>query len=264
MPPKKNNESRVSNPFGAVPSQSSFGAFGGQAPSTSAFGAFGSQPTQPSPFGTFGTTQQQSFGTFGAPAKPFGAFSAVPQQTTFQQPQRIGKGATSATMDDAFGSSPSARVSNPFGGAAKNMTRDEAVLMYKNECLKLKGYPFSCLGPPDVPPPLTGDISPEELRWYLSQASPEIQAKIADRSALLGVDLTNFVSAGLPRGLTIQRTGPYQIPDAGFPSFVPRAVFALTKMSTQNISDADRAIFTAREIGPGTKIPLLPPPLELR
>ncbi len=246
----KKNENRVSNPFGA-PSQPSFGSVTSGA---GGFGAFGMQ-----------TTNQSS--TFGS--SPFGAFG-----NAFQQPQRVsdgkgkGKGVIPAMMDDST-SSTTERVSNPFVsiGAKHAMTRDEAVNMYKTECMRLKGYPFSCLGPPDDVPPLQGDISPEELRWYLSQGSPDIQKAVSERAALLQTDLSDFVKAGLPAGisLSVQRSGPYLVPDPHFPSFVPRDQFVIHSAGTKpELSEEDKTVYATRRITGDTRIPMCPPPLESR
>jgi len=276
------NESRVSNPFGGTPAAAQstpFGSFGQPQHTTQAnpFGALGSS-SQASPFGGFGqATQPSPFGAFAAPAQqssPFGTVPRIQQQTQSSPFEGKGKGKgiqesqPSASMQDE--TVQVTRVSNPFAavGAAPSqaLSTEEAVSQFKNEYVKKKGYPFSCYGLAEEPPTLTGDISPAELRWYLSQTNPDIHKAISERSSLLNEDFTEFLrAAGDGAPVLIKRAGPYRIPDPDFPAFVPRTEFSLfDSSSSAPLTDADRYIFQTKTVPEGGSLPLVPPPVEMR
>lgn len=265
-----NNGSRVSNPFGAATSSSSFGSFG-QA-TASPFGAFGNQG---SGFGSFGNQMQGStFGSVGTQKSPFATQSRLSSQST-HQPQRSGKGKGKASDSQPIISMQedgpsSTRVSNPFAaiGAVpvQALSLDEAVVQFKNEYRKRQGYPFSCFGLPEEPPILTGDICPAELRWYLSEGNPDVQNAISVRSNMLNEDFTDFLrgaTGDVP--LAIKRAGPYRIPDPEFPAFVPRNPFLLNDATpAEQLSESDLHIFQTRALPEGAFLPSLPPPVDLR
>ena len=299
-------EMRVTNPFGGAPAPatsanqpSPFGAFG--ATQASPFAVAQASPfgaTQPPPFGAtqpspFGGTQASPFGA--VQTSTFGAFGASPSQSSnpFHQPQRLnlsmnqppskggkggkGKGGYQSAgqggggMQEDMPGSPKARVSNPFAAVGlvpkQALSQQEAVAQYKTEFLKKKGYPFSCLGPPDEPPVLTGDISPFELRWYLSQGHQDVRNAIGDRSNLLNEDFSEFLRGATSDGvlpIQIHRAGPYRIPEADYPSFVPRSHFPLISKPDGQLSPSELEVYRARDIAAGVSVPLLPPPIELR
>lgn len=282
-------EQRVANPFGgSAPSQQN--VFGQASSSGFGSGFGGSAPSQQN---VFGQASSSGFGSFGQSG--FGAFgqqTSNASQNPFQQPQRLnsgsfpskggkgkgkGKGGQiqsggNSQMFDDIPSSPQSRVSNPFaavGAAPKQaMSLQEAAQQYKAEFVKKKGYPFSCFGPPDERPVLTGDISPAELRWYLSQNNVDIQKVISERSSILNEDLSAFLRGAMADGavpLSIKRAGPYRVPDPDFPSFVPKQPFIVVKQASSNLpSETDLDIFRSRNVPVGSAIPNLPPPLEYR
>lgn len=256
-------EARVSNPFGAAPSGSGPTSTFGQ-PQRSPFGSFGSQPVSTSnPFGQ--STQASPFST---PSKLGGSFS---------NQQRGGKGKgkghdaqpVSEMQDEALHANAN-RVSNPFAaiGAvpAQGLSLADAVAQYKTEYIRRKGYPFSCFGLPEEEPVLQGEISPAELRWYLSQGDSRVQQKISERANLLNEDFTEFLRGAcgdLP--VQLKRTGPYRIPEPQFPSFVPRQPLPLiSNMNECSLSDNDLHIFQTRNLPEGSRVPSGVPPLELR
>jgi hypothetical protein len=164
------------------------------------------------------------------------------------------------------------RVSNPFASfgnqPSQGMSMEDAVKSYKIDVRSKKGYPFSCLGPQDSAPALSGDISPAELRWYLSQGDLNIQRMISERASLMNEDYSDFLSGACGEGveLKIQRVGPYKIPDGEFPSFVPRGVFRVTEESTSSEQSAyeDWRSFKSEESATVLRIPGTVPPLEFR
>jgi hypothetical protein len=171
--------------------------------------------------------------------------------------------------DDDIGKHSTARVSNPFAALASQtkstvLSSEEAIHQYKTEVMRKKGYPFSCLGLPDEPPVITGDISPEELRWYLSQGDQSTMRLIGERSGLLGnVDFTEFLRGATTQGLPIQRVGPYKVPDSQLPSFIPRSTFRIVgEVPDPTLSSEDLEIYRTRDLS--KRIPRVPPPLELR
>jgi len=274
-----NNTNRVTNPFGQTSTvgglfgstagsngSGGFGVFGASNQSAGGFGAFGSQPTGGGVFGS------QPGGMFQQPQR----ISANFQQQSMPSKGGKGKGgkgqtpSTSSSMAMADDTSTSTgRVTNPFASSAKSatsITYEEAVHQYKTDVLRKKGYPFSCLGLPDESPVILGDISPEELRWYLSQSDFGIQKLIAERSNLLGnVDFTDFLRGASCDGavIQIQRVGPYRISDPQFPAFVPRGTFKIVGDGYEiSPTGDDVAIFKAQVFE--NRIPRCPPPLEYR
>lgn len=214
--------------------------------------------------------------------------SGTVQPNPFYQPARLNaqhvatnshrgkgksKGNTSSSsvcgMQDEIGvDSPRGRISNPFAvGAGNPVSLEVAVSQFKSEYLKKKGYPFSCFGEPDEVPVIHGDISPEELRFYLTQGSETIRKAIQDRSDLLNTDLHYFVRWASNDGssLQISRIGPYRVPDAEFPSFVPRAPFPIAPLNFHiEPSSQDLEIFKSSTLLSGVEIPTCVPPLHLR
>jgi len=245
----QSQQGRVSNPFGGGPSTSGFGSFG-----QSSFGAFGGKP-QPSPFSTESRLQSS---TFQAPkgGKGKGKGKGSHQES-----------AVSHMQDD---SSQVSRASNPFAaiGAApvQALSYDDAVSQYKTEYVRKKGYPFSCFGLPEESPILAGDISPAELRWYLSQGNADIQKAIGDRSNLLNEDFTDFIkAAGGDAPFVIKRAGPYRIPDPEFPSFVPRTPFSIISSDPGIVpTESELYIYQTRAVPDGSDVPVSTPPLDLR
>ena len=174
------------------------------------------------------------------------------------------------------GSVSQQRVSNPFAsfGAVSqptyNLTLDEAVRSYRTEVRAKKGYPFSCLGQPDFAPVLKGDLSPAELRWYLSQGDTTIQRVIGERASLLNEDFSDFLKGAFGEGVTvnIQRVGPYRVPDASFPDFVPRSTFRVAGDGPSNNESSvqEWRHFTTQTpaADSGIRLPRVAPPLEFR
>lgn len=220
---------------------------------------------------------------------PFGGSSSfgTPQSNPFHQPSRLnatrndptprygkGKGKSSASqvsslsMVEDIDDSSGGRVSNPFAvGGKESLSLQEAVSQFKTEYLKKKGYPFSCFGRPGESPIVHGDISPYELRFYLSQGTEDIKNAINERSHLLNADLTDFIRWALPGGaeVRITRSGPYRIPDPEFPSFVPRTTFSITSPHVRpDLSASELEAFKSNSIDPEIGIPACAPPLELR
>ena len=243
----KQTESRVSNPFGAVASTGN----------------------------VFGGTQ--------APVNPFQQQQRVP--TNFSQPksnpgngrfrpnQTPDRGMSMMGDDSEQGVSSQQRVSNPFASLAgahqtNTMSLEDAVRSYKNDVRTKRGYPFSCLGPPDMLPILGGDISPEELRWYLSQGDVSIQRLIGERASVLNEDYSDFLRGACGEGvaLNIQRVGPYRIPDAAFPEFVPRGTFRIVERSNvaADTSSEEWRAYESEKNGKPMNLPRLAPPLEYR
>ena len=234
---KKQQEIRVTNPFGAAPAAGLFGA------SAAGAGTFGAPA---STFGTFGANSSGTFASssmFGAPA--IGTTAAAPTFGSFGGVSTFGNVASS-----------------PFGGQS-SLTLTEAVQQYKTELLKKKVYPFSCFGLPDQAPVLPGDISPAELRWYLENRAEHVLKAVADRAQILGEDLTEFLRAAVPPGTTIQRSGPYSVPAPSFPPFVPRTPFEiLSSASGSTLTEQEITEYQDRRFT--DEIPLLPPPVEFR
>jgi len=248
------NENRVSNPFGGTPATSQSNPFGTFGQQTSTFGSFGSS-FQASPFGTAPRLQNTAL---QAPSNGKGKGKGK----GFQESQP-----SSSMQDDTAQVN---RVNNPFAaiGAAPSqaLSTDEAVNQFKNEYIRKKGYPFSCYGLAEEPPVLTGDISPAELRWYLSQASGDIHKAISERSTLLNEDFTEFLrAAGDGAPVLIKRAGPYRIPDPDFPPFVPRNEFSLIDSRiAETLSDTDRYVYQTKSVPEGGTLPTIPPPLDMR
>ena len=248
----KNDTGRVSNPFGAAPtfqgSTNPFGSFGQQNP-----GAFGGKPPA-SPFATESRLQSGGFQTAqGGKGRSKGQPDSVNPSTQMQ--------------DEVVHVN---RASNPFAAigavAVQPLSRDDAVAQYKSEYLRKKAYPFSCFGLPEETPVLTGDISPAELRWYLSQGNVDVQKALGERSNILNEDFGDFLrAAGGEAPIVIKRAGPYRIPEPDFPTFVPRNQFDILD-SAPNVqpSESDLYIFQSRTVPDGSAIPLMPPPLEMR
>jgi len=214
---------------------------------------------------------------------PFGAPSSYPPVSPFQQPLRLnadshsqsrrGKGKGKAhnqgnSIQEEIGDSPKGRVSNPFAvGLKQPLSLAEAVSQFKSEYLKKGGYPFSCFGQPDQCPIIQGDISPAELRFFLSQDSEFVRQAISERSQLMNTDFSDFLRWSTPGGALVltPRTGPYRVPDPEFPSFVPRNTFSLRSGINKPLqSEQDLDSFKSNHINPGSPIPLCAPPLGLR
>lgn len=211
----------------------------------------------------------------------------TPQSNPFHQPSRLnpawnnptprngkGKGKGSASQGSSLSmledidDSSGGRVSNPFAvGGKEPLSLQEAVSQFKCEYLKKKGYPFSCFGRPGESPVIHGDISPHELRYYLSQGTEDIKHAINERSHLLNADFTDFIRWALPGGteVRITRSGPYRIPDPEFPPFVPRTTFSITSSPVRpDPSARELEAFKSNSIDPEIGIPVCIPPLELR
>jgi len=240
-------ESRVSNPFGAVPSSGT---------------TFGSTPAPVNPF-----QQQQRVPSHFAQQK---GNKNTPQSRSYAQPDRSG----SMMGDDGeLTGSAQQRVGNPFasfGGAqhAPSMSLEDAIKSYKNEVRLKHGYPFSCLGSPDTAPILGGDISPAELRWYLSRGDVNIQRLIGERASLLNEDYSDFLRGACGEGvsLNIQRVGPYRIPDAAFPGFVPRGSLRIVEQSSTSgeLNGEEWRVYESERTKGVIRIPRSAPPLEFR
>jgi hypothetical protein len=259
---QRRNESRVSNPFG--------GGFG--TANTVAFGSFG-QFSSPGPF----VSQPHPHGPSvhsGSRPSPFSTNPRI-QTGTFPSSKggkgkgntNLGATAASQMQDEA---NPVVRVSNPFAAigvaSSPGLSLDDAISQYKTEYIRKGGYPFSCYGLAEEAPVITGDISPAELRWYLTRENPDILNALSQRSQLLDEDFTEFLKGGL-QGLSIslKRSGPYRIPDPAFPAFVPRGELSLlVTCNPTELSDSDRFVFQSRTIADESPIPSHPPPLELR
>lgn len=257
-------EARVSNPFAqASTGSAAMSTFGGQQ-QRSPFGSFGYQPVSSSQ--PFSHSAQPS--PFSTPSRLGGPFS---------NQQRSGKGKGKAhdsqnasEMQDEALNSNATRVSNPFAaiGAiqAQGLSLTDAVSQYKSEYIRRRGYPFSCFGLPEEAPVLQGEISPAELRWFLSQGDSVVQQKIVERASLLNEDFTEFLRGACGDApVQLKRAGPYRVPDAQFPTFVPRQPFSLIgdrKEST--LSESDLYIFQTRNLPEGGRVPSNAPPLELR
>jgi hypothetical protein len=257
-------EARVSNPFALASTGSApMSAFGGQ--------------QQRSPFGSFGNKTVSS-------SQPFSQSAQAPLFSTpsrfgssFSNQQRSGKGKgkvhdtqIASEMQDEALNSNATRVSNPFEaiGAvqAQALSLTDAVAQYKSEYIRRRGYPFSCFGLPEEAPVLQGEISPAELRWYLSQGDSGVQQKIVERSSLLNEDFTEFLRGACgDEPVQLKRAGPYRVPDAQFPTFVPRQPFPLIADRKESVlSENDLYIFQSRNLPEGGRVPSNPPPLELR
>lgn len=237
-------EARVSNPFGAPQAQAS---------SFSSGNPFQQQQRVPATF----SNQMSNSST-----------------SKSQSNARVEHGMAMMGDDIDHGAVTQQRVTNPFASfssgnqPSQSMSTDDAVRSYKNDVRSKRGYPFSCLGPPDVVPALGGDISPAELRWYLSQGDLNIQKMISERASLMNEDYSDFLRGACGEGveLKIQRVGPYRVPDGAFPSFVPRGAFRVTEQSATSEEPAyeEWRKFISEPSSSALRIPHTVPPLEFR